>query len=71
MAQPVTIHGELRLPSAVLQYRLPAAVQQWLQAAGVLAPQAEHCRWRLAPEAGGYVLTYEVTVLLTAEEAGT
>ena len=65
---PVTIQAELRLPAVLLQGRDMDAIEQRLQAAGLLPMQAQQRRWRMdAEHPGGYVLTYEVT--LTLEDA--
>ena len=65
MTTPITIHGELLLPAAVLQAgRQPDQIERWLQQAGLLPLSVQGCRWRSAPERYGYVVTYEITLEL-------
>ena len=59
MTQPITLQGELRLPSAFLQMRDVEVIERQLQSYGLLPVQAEERRWRMDPDApGGYLLQY-------------
>ena len=69
MTMPITIHAELLVPARVLQDgRMPDQVERWLQAAGLLPPTVHGCCWRSDPERYGYVVSFDVTVLLGAKQ---
>jgi hypothetical protein len=59
MTPPVTLQGELRLPSAFLQRGDMEEIERQLQSYGLLPVQAKDRRWRMDPDApGGYLLQY-------------
>lgn len=66
---PIPIHGELLIPTALL-YRLgsPQAVETCLAGAGLLPHGARVERWRQEPIRAAYVLEFVVELTLAGKE---
>jgi hypothetical protein len=65
MSEPLTIVGELTVPLRVLSAgRQAMAIEAWLHTQGLLPPQVQQCRWRVDPLRQGYVLSYEVVLVM-------